>query len=123
MKEYFMVTHGSGHTMKLAKSWLVMRAGIRIFGFAILVCPPAFAQQSGAALYSRHCAQCHDQGSQEVRAPTRSVMAALTADEILRALERGMMAATPGLAPSRHADGHKERLLYKNKRHHQHFNP
>src|SRR5260370_30796887 len=69
------------------------RAGIGILNLVALACPPAFAQQSRAALYSRSCAQCHEQGSQEVRAPTRSVMAAMSADEILRALESGAMAA------------------------------
>src|SRR5260370_33189105 len=69
------------------------RAGIGILNLVALACPPAFAQQSGAALYSRSCAQCHEQGSQEVRAPTRSVMAAMSADEILRPLESGAMAA------------------------------
>jgi polyvinyl alcohol dehydrogenase (cytochrome) len=79
--------------MQIAKSRLAMRAGIGILGLVLLACPPAFAQQSGAALYSRSCAQCHEQGSQEVRAPARSAMAAMTADEILRALESGVMAA------------------------------
>lgn len=79
--------------MQIVKSQIAIRAGIGILNLVALACPPAFAQQSGAALYSRSCAQCHEQGSREVRAPTRSVMAAMSADEILRALESGAMAA------------------------------
>jgi polyvinyl alcohol dehydrogenase (cytochrome) len=78
--------------MQIAKLRLAMRAGIGILSLVSLACPPAFSQQSGAALYFKSCAQCHEQGSQEVRAPTRGVMAAMTADAILRAMESGVMA-------------------------------
>jgi polyvinyl alcohol dehydrogenase (cytochrome) len=78
--------------MQIAKSRLAMRAGIGILGLVLLACGPALSQQSGEALYLSNCAQCHEQGSQGIRAPTRSVMAAMTADEILRTLESGVMA-------------------------------
>jgi polyvinyl alcohol dehydrogenase (cytochrome) len=78
----------------MTDGWRFARwAGFGIFSFVVLACPPALAQQGGAALYFANCAQCHEQGSPEVRAPTRSTMAAMTADEILRVLESGVMAA------------------------------
>src|SRR5260370_32903082 len=79
--------------MQIVKSQIAVRACIGILNLVAFGCPPGFAEQSGAALYSRSCAQCHEQGRREVRAPTRSVMAAMSADKILRALESGAMAA------------------------------
>jgi polyvinyl alcohol dehydrogenase (cytochrome) len=55
--------------------------------------PTAFAQQGGAALYSKNCAQCHEQSAAETRVPSRSTMAAMPAVDILRALESGPMAS------------------------------
>jgi polyvinyl alcohol dehydrogenase (cytochrome) len=82
-----------GSTMKVGKFGLLTGAGIVILQIACFLYPPALAQQNGAALYFRSCGQCHEQSSREVRAPSRSVMAAMTADAILRALESGTMAA------------------------------
>jgi polyvinyl alcohol dehydrogenase (cytochrome) len=76
----------------MTNPWLVQAAGIGIFVTLVLV-SPTLAQQNGAELYSRNCARCHDQGSSELRAPNRNVMSALTADEILRELDGGVMAS------------------------------
>jgi polyvinyl alcohol dehydrogenase (cytochrome) len=69
-----------------------MKAGIWIIGVLMLSCTPAFAQGDGAALYATHCARCHDLGSLDVRAPQRSVLLAMTAEQILAALDKGTMA-------------------------------
>jgi polyvinyl alcohol dehydrogenase (cytochrome) len=78
--------------MKVDKFSLLMAAAIEILLIAGFLPVPAFAQRNGAALYFRNCAQCHEQGSGEVRAPGRSVMSAKSADEILRTLQSGVMA-------------------------------
>jgi polyvinyl alcohol dehydrogenase (cytochrome) len=39
-------------------------------GLLLLSLFPAAAQQRGAALYDRYCAQCHDSGNQQGRAPS-----------------------------------------------------
>jgi polyvinyl alcohol dehydrogenase (cytochrome) len=64
-----------------------------IAGSLILSGLPAVAQQNGAALYSQYCAQCHDAGSKETRAPSRSVMQSMTFDEVLRTITTGSMAS------------------------------
>ena len=56
---------------------------------SLLAAAPAFAQD-GAALYTQHCASCHE-GGQVARAPARDVIAALTPDRIVVALESGAM--------------------------------
>jgi polyvinyl alcohol dehydrogenase (cytochrome) len=56
---------------------------------AILVSAPVQAQDGGA-LYARRCASCHE-GGQVARAPARDVIAALTPDRIVAALETGTM--------------------------------
>jgi polyvinyl alcohol dehydrogenase (cytochrome) len=81
-----------GSIMKVGKFWLLAGAGIEILLIAGFLCAPAFAQQNAAALYFTNCAQCHEQGSREVRAPSRTVMSAKSADEILRTLQSGVMA-------------------------------
>ena len=71
---------------------------------SILMATPAFAQD-GAALYAQRCASCHE-GSQP-RVPTRDVIAALTPDRIVGALETGTIEAgvtcaarsTPSISP------------------------
>src|SRR6476661_4284217 len=50
------------------------------------------APPSGAALYARHCAMCHDK-SGETRAPARSVLASLTIERILGVMTAGTMKA------------------------------
>ncbi|UPK24652.1 outer membrane protein assembly factor BamB family protein [Bradyrhizobium sp. 195] len=53
---------------------------------------PALAQQDGAALYTTHCAQCHD-GDAQSRVPSRGAMQAMSFDHVLTALTSGGMAA------------------------------
>src|ERR1700758_575655 len=54
---------------------------------------PAYAQK-GAVLYRDHCAICHEAGtSGDSRAPGRDVLRQLTAEQILQALEKGVMKA------------------------------
>ena len=56
---------------------------------SMLLAAPAYAQE-GAALYAQRCASCHE-GGQVARAPARDVIAALTPDRIVGALESGTM--------------------------------
>src|SRR5262245_23558471 len=49
------------------------------------------AQPSGAELYARACAQCHDSRNPEIRAPRLEAMRSLTPEAILRALDSGSM--------------------------------
>src|SRR5215475_8235130 len=51
----------------------------------------ADAQPSGAELYTRACAQCHDSSDTEIRAPRRAAMRAMTPEAIVRALDAGSM--------------------------------
>ena len=53
----------------------------------LLAAPP-----SGAALYAKHCAMCHDR-SGETRAPARSLLATLTIERILAVITAGTMKA------------------------------
>ncbi|MGH9144970.1 MAG: c-type cytochrome, partial [Vicinamibacterales bacterium] len=50
----------------------------------------AGAGAEGAALYTQRCASCHE-GGQVARAPGRDVIAALTPERIVNALESGTM--------------------------------
>src|SRR5882757_5183990 len=52
---------------------------------------PSIAQQNGAALYSQYCSQCHDAANS--RTPGRSVLQAMTFEEVLRTLSTGSMAS------------------------------
>jgi len=67
----------------------------RLAGFALvtLALSPVsvLAQPSGADLYARACAQCHDSSDTEIRAPRRAAMRAMTPEAIVRALEAGSM--------------------------------
>jgi mono/diheme cytochrome c family protein len=46
---------------------------------ALLLSPlPVLAQPSGAELYARACAQCHDSRDTEIRAPRLEVMRTMT---------------------------------------------
>jgi len=56
---------------------------------AIGLAAPA-AAQDGSALYTQHCAQCHDGAA---RAPSRQILAALSVDRILASLTTGLMRA------------------------------
>jgi polyvinyl alcohol dehydrogenase (cytochrome) len=79
-------------SIKVGKFWPLMATTIEILLIAGFLPAPAFAQQDGAASYFRNCAQCHEQRNGEIRAPSRNVMAAKSADEILRTLQSGVMA-------------------------------
>src|SRR4051812_9225875 len=57
----------------------------------MLVAVPASAQDGGT-LYAQRCASCHE-GGQIARAPARDVIAALTPERIVGALETGTMRA------------------------------
>src|SRR5215475_1535199 len=48
------------------------------------------APPSGAAIYARHCAICHDR-SGKTRAPARSVLATLTVERIIAVMTAGTM--------------------------------
>ena len=67
----------------------------RLGGFAFLTVAlsslPVLAQPSGAELYARACAQCHDSRDTEIRAPRFEVMRSMTPEAILRALDSGSM--------------------------------
>jgi polyvinyl alcohol dehydrogenase (cytochrome) len=67
----------------------------RLGGFALLALAlsplPVPAQPSGAELYARACAQCHDSRDTEIRAPRFEAMRTMTPEAILRALESGSM--------------------------------
>jgi polyvinyl alcohol dehydrogenase (cytochrome) len=68
---------------------------IRLAGFALVALAlfpvPVVAQPSGAELYARACAQCHDSRDTEIRAPRREALRALAPEAILRSLEAGTM--------------------------------
>src|SRR5215467_38959 len=58
------------------------------------------APPSGAAIYAKHCAMCHDK-SGETRAPARSVLATLTVERIVAVMSGGTMKAqAAGLSES-----------------------
>jgi len=70
-------------------------AGMAILPLALRAQPavPSNEQQDGAALYSQYCAQCHDAGNNESRAPGRTVLQSMTTDQVLRSLDTGSMAS------------------------------
>ncbi|HEX7139153.1 MAG TPA: PQQ-binding-like beta-propeller repeat protein [Vicinamibacterales bacterium] len=73
-----------------------MRAAI-VLVMLVSVAPSLHAQD-GPALYTEHCAECHEGGA---RAPSRQVLSAMTQDRIAAALDMGLMRAqgealTPG---------------------------
>jgi polyvinyl alcohol dehydrogenase (cytochrome) len=74
-------------------------AGIVLIAF-LVPCVASAAPPSGAALYAKHCAMCHDK-SGETRAPARSVLASLTVERILSVMTAGTMKAqAAGLSAS-----------------------
>jgi polyvinyl alcohol dehydrogenase (cytochrome) len=58
-----------------------------IVALMLVTAARAYAQD-GPALYTEHCAQCHEGGA---RAPSRQVLSAMTQDRIVTALETGLM--------------------------------
>jgi polyvinyl alcohol dehydrogenase (cytochrome) len=70
---------------------MAIRLGIRFFCFSILSAVAAGAQD-GAALFKSYCAICHESGAAaDSRAPGRDLLAQLTPEQILQALEKGDM--------------------------------
>lgn len=49
------------------------------------------AAQDGATLFEGHCAICHESDDEDVRAPARDVLAQMAPEQIITALERGVM--------------------------------
>jgi polyvinyl alcohol dehydrogenase (cytochrome) len=68
-----------------------MRASAVLVALLTWCCAPALAQQDGAALYTTHCAQCHE-GDAQSRVPGRSAMLAMSFDHVLGTLTSGSMA-------------------------------
>ena len=66
-----------------------MRVLVAGCAWMVLAAAPAWAQD-GAALYTQRCASCHE-GGQVARAPARDVIASLTPERIVGALETGTM--------------------------------
>src|SRR3954453_21610595 len=52
---------------------------------------PSAAQQNGAALYSQHCSQCHDDAN--ARVPHLTVLRSMTREQVERTLSTGSMAS------------------------------
>jgi polyvinyl alcohol dehydrogenase (cytochrome) len=69
-----------------------MKLSAATAGLLIWSCLPVIAQQSGAALYAQQCAQCHDSGDQQSRAPSRSVLQSMAFGHVLRIITSGSMA-------------------------------
>ena len=71
-----------------------IRLGIVALCFSAgLSSAPAYAQD-GAAVFRSYCASCHEAGTNaDSRAPGRDVLAQLTPEQILQALEKGAMKA------------------------------
>lgn len=56
-------------------------------------CLPVAAQPIGAALYAQRCAQCHDGGNPDVRAPSRAVLQSKSFAEVMGTITTGPMAS------------------------------
>ncbi|WP_245315315.1 PQQ-binding-like beta-propeller repeat protein, partial [Bradyrhizobium neotropicale] len=77
-----------------------MRVSAVVAALLVWCCAPARAQD-GAALYARHCAQCHDTADAQSRVPGRSALQAMSYENVLGALATGSMA---GIAKERSDD-------------------
>src|SRR5215510_11950067 len=67
------------------------RLGGLAFLMLMLFVVPGRAEPSGAELYARSCAQCHDSADPALRAPRREVMRTMSPEAIVHALESGSM--------------------------------
>jgi polyvinyl alcohol dehydrogenase (cytochrome) len=68
-----------------------MKRGWAVFVAAVIAFAASpVSAQDGGVLYAQRCASCHE-GGQVARAPSRDVIAALTPDRIVGALEGGTM--------------------------------
>ena len=70
-----------------------MKLSAATAGLLIWSCFPAIAQQSGAVLYTQHCAQCHDSGDPQSRAPSRSALQLMSFEHVLGTVTSGSMAS------------------------------
>ena len=83
----------------LAVVTLVSTAGSRLRAEASAAAPQATSTAAsdttvnGGALFTTYCATCHEGPGANPQAPTRDVMARLSAEQVLDALERGSMRA------------------------------
>jgi polyvinyl alcohol dehydrogenase (cytochrome) len=67
---------------------------IAVLCVSLALCSPAAQAQDGAILFKNYCASCHEAGTNgDSRAPSREVLAQLTPEQILQALEKGAMKA------------------------------
>src|ERR1039458_8844512 len=84
-----------GNIMKTAWTCAGKLIGIVIFTLAIGASSPVSAQTAspvtGADVYQKRCAQCHDEGVS--RAPVKQVLQTMSAARILRTLDFGLMMA------------------------------
>src|ERR1022692_942902 len=84
-----------GNIMKTAWTCAGKLIGIVIFTLAIGASSPVSAQSAapvtGADVYQKRCARCHDEGVS--RAPAKQVLQTMSAARILRTLDFGLMMA------------------------------
>lgn len=64
---------------------------LALLAVCAVVLPSLLYAQDGAALYANRCATCHDSTAATNRAPRRDLLAALSIDRIVSALESGLM--------------------------------
>src|SRR5947208_1640767 len=69
---------------------VLQRSFAAVVAVAALAISAEAAPPSGAAIYARHCAMCHDK-SGETRAPARAVLGELTVERILAVMATGTM--------------------------------
>src|SRR5713226_7511274 len=67
---------------------------IAVLCVSLALCSLPAQAQDGATLFKNYCASCHDsEANGDSRAPGRDVLAQLTPEQILQALEKGAMKA------------------------------
>jgi polyvinyl alcohol dehydrogenase (cytochrome) len=81
--------------MKTASTCAARWMGTLLFALAMFAASPVFAQSAtavtGADVYQKRCARCHDGGVS--RAPAKQVLQTMSAARILRTLDFGLMMA------------------------------
>src|SRR3954470_3188505 len=68
----------------------VMARVVAVCAWMLMLAAVPASAQDGGTLYTQRCASCHE-GGQVARAPARDVIAALTPERIVGALETGTM--------------------------------
>ena len=71
------------------KSLMLTVAMCTALAFASVASFSAQQSPNGAALYRDNCASCHDAGAD--RAPSRDALRAMSAEQVLAAMETGLM--------------------------------